>query len=156
MLFRPDCTWRPGGLLQRSAGDTFARRRTALDAACGDADGDTPPPVLRHRLLEQSFRLNSKAFMLTFHSRSLSMVKWPQFLLWVEVSRRGLRARRWAACVEESEHSKGRTASAGATATPVHHTHAHLWWTDGIGLRRRSTDDLVFDGARPRVDVCMC
>ena len=31
-----------------------------------------------------------------------------------------------------------------------------LWWTDGLGLRRRNTDDLVFDGVRPRVDVCTC
>ena len=34
--------------------------------------------------------------------------------------------------------------------------HAYFWWTDGVGLRRRSTNDLVFDGVRPRVDVCTC
>ncbi len=31
----------------------------------------------------------------------------------------------------------------------VFHTHAYLWWTDGLGLRRRNTDDLVFKGVRP-------
>ena len=33
---------------------------------------------------------------------------------------------------------------------------ADFWWTDGEGLRRRNTDDLVFDTVRPRVDVCTC
>ena len=31
-----------------------------------------------------------------------------------------------------------------------------LWWTDGVGFQRKNTDDLVFDGVRPRVDVCTC
>ena len=42
------------------------------------------------------------------------------------------------------------------TAPPQIMTTRCFWWTDGIGLRRRNTDDLVFDSVRPRVDVCTC
>ena len=39
----------------------------AAECEAGDAGCDAPTPVLRHRLLEQGFRLNSKAFMLRFN-----------------------------------------------------------------------------------------
>ena len=31
--------------------------------------------------------------------------------------------------------------------------HAYFYWADGVGLYRRNTDELVFEGVRPRVDV---
>ena len=125
---------------------------TASEEAC-DADCDPPPPLERHRLLEPGFRLNSKAFMLTFNSRSFVVETWPVFRSWVLDKRRELGARRWSACVEEPGHAQPGTHSHPAT---VYHLHAYLWWTDGVGLRRRNTDDLVFDAVRPRVDVCTC
>ena len=122
----------------------------ALAADDADADCEAAPPLLRHKLLEQGFRLVAKAFMMTFNSRTFSAATWPGFLRWVKERRHLLGARRWAACWELSEH-----AMAGAGGD-VFHGHAYLWWTDGVGLRRRNTDDLVFDGVRPRVDTCMC
>ncbi len=44
----------------------------AAECEAGDAGCDAPTPVLRHRLLEQGFRLNSKAFMLTFNCRAFT------------------------------------------------------------------------------------
>ena len=125
------------------------------DDADGDGvdghDGDAPPHVQRHRLLEVGFQLNSKAFMLTYNSASFGEATWPAFLAWVRGKRKELGASRWAACLEKSEHASG-----GAAAPARCHMHVYLWWTDGVGLRRRNTDDLVFHGVRPRVDVCTC
>jgi hypothetical protein len=116
------------------------------DAAdCGDGGEDGPLSCLsRHRVLDDGFRLESKAFMVTYNSRSFTLDTWPEFLAWVKDQRRRLGFRRWAACLEES------------AAPGVYHAHAYFWWTDGVGLRRRNTDDLVFAGVRPRVDVCTC
>ena len=122
----------------------------------GDADGDAPPPLARHRLLDEGFRLESKAFMLTYNSRAFAQATWPLFLAWVKERRRELGARRWAACFEESLNAQQPSAAGADGAPTVYHAHAYLWWTDGVGLRRRNTDELMFDGVRPRVDVCTC
>ena len=126
---------------------------SVLEAPDGE-DGDAPPPLTRHRLLDTGFQLNSKAFMVTYNSRSFTETTWLSFLGWLREKRRSLGARRWAACLEVSEQTS--SAAGAVCATKVFHTHAYLWWTDGQGLRRRNTDDLVFDGVRPRVDVCTC
>ena len=120
-----------------------------------DVDGDVPPPILRHKLFERGFQLNSKAFMLMSNSRLFTEGTWPAFLAWVRDKRRSLGARRWAACLEESQHAAPPPGTTTARLR-VFHAHAYLWWTDGQGLRRRNTNDLVFEGARPRVDVCTC
>ncbi len=119
-------------------------------------DPDTAPPLLRHRLLEPGFRLKSKAFMLTFNSKAFTEATWPLFLSWVGRKCRELGARRWAACLERSENSQQRSGPGIVADAPVYHTHVYFWWTDGEGLQRRNTDDLVFDGVKPRVDVCTC
>ena len=72
-----------------------------------DADGDAPPPLQRHRLFKPGFQLNTKAFMLTFNSESFTESDWPQFRKWVKDKRGELGARRWAACLEVSEHASG-------------------------------------------------
>lgn len=102
----------------------------------------------RHRVLKNGFVLKSKAFMLTFNSRTFTPDTWLAFLPWVRARAAELGARRWAACLEKSEHARG--------GCDVYHTHAYLWWTDGKGLYRRNTDDFVFQGVRPRVDLCAC
>ncbi len=124
------------------------------DVPGGDAGGTFP--VARHRVLDEGFRLESKAFMLTYNSRTFTTETSSLFLKWVKERRRALGARRWAACLEESLHAAPVPAAAGGSAPAVYHGHAYLWWTDGQGLRRRNTDDLVFQGVRPRVDVCTC
>ena len=50
---------------------TAAAAATVEGTMC-DTDGDAPPPLTRHRLLEDGFRLESKAFTLTYNSRSFS------------------------------------------------------------------------------------
>ena len=104
----------------------------------------------RHRVLDEGFRLQSKAFMLTYNSKEFTVGTWQRFLTWVKATARKLHARHWAACLEESQHARA------GTPAPVYHTHAYLWWTDGKGVRLRSTDELVFDNVRPRIDTCMC
>jgi len=84
-----------------------------------DADGDPPPPIQQHKLFEKGFQLNSKAFMLTFNSRSFTEDTWERFLGWVRDKQRSLGARRWAACLEES-----LAATALPGAPRVFHLHA--------------------------------
>ena len=133
-----------------------AAAATATPACDAEIDADTPPPLLRHRVLEAGFRLKSKALMLTFNSKAFIEATWPLFLAWLKGKARELGARRWAACLERSEHAQHSAAAGSGAAAPVYHTHAYLWWTDGEGLQRRNTKDLVFDGVQPRVDVCTC
>ena len=149
--------------LLASASAATAVAEDVLDDADGerapplldDDDGEGAPPLARHRVLDEGFRLNSRAFMLTYNSRSFSAATWPVYLKWVKERRRSLGARRWAACFEESLNAAG-LGHMGGGAPAVFHAHAYLWWTDGVGIRRRNTDDLVFNGVRPRVDVCTC
>lgn len=109
----------------------------------GDVDPEAPPVIERHRLLEAGFRLRSKAFMLTYNNKAFTQATWAAFEAWVRERCRSLGARRWAACIETSKNGR-------------HHLHAYLWWTDGLGLDRRNTDDFLFLNTKPRVDVCTC
>ena len=102
----------------------------------------------RHRVLQDGFIIQSKAFMLTYNSRHFTPDTWSAFLPWVRSRAQELGARRWAACLEKSEHT--------STGHAVYHTHAYLWWTDGKGIYRRNTDEFMFQAVRPRVDVCNC
>ena len=90
-------------------------REDGSDEASG---GSTTPtaPVQRHRILEDGFRLQSKAFMLTYNCRSFSTGTWGTFLRFVKVTAQRLQARRWAACLEESLSASGPSR--------VYHTHA--------------------------------
>ena len=127
-----------------------------LRPECSDA-GDPAPgyQLQRHRVLEEGFRLQAKAFMMTFNSRAFTIGTWGPFSTWVKAIARRLHARRWAACLEESQNAQP-LATDSAEPTAVYHLHAYLWWTDGKGVTRRNTDDFVFTGVRPRFDVCVC
>ena len=65
-------------------------------------DNAQPAPVLlqRHRVLDEGFRLQSKAFMLTFNSKEFTAGTWQPFRTWVKAKARKLHARHWAACLE--------------------------------------------------------
>ena len=120
------------------------------DAGGVDVDADPEPAVVpRHRILKVSFRLQSQAFMLTFHSNTFDLHTWEPFRNFVSDVARKYGARGWAACLEESQY-----ASRGAGDSQVFHTHAYFFWTDGIGLRLRDINVLAYSGVRPRVDVC--
>ena len=105
--------------------------------------------LVRHKVLQGGYILKSRAFMLTFNKRAWTPSKWEEFLEWVRGLQPTLGFRAWAACLEVSTH-----AASSAHAGDVVHCHAYFYWTDGVGLFRRNTDDLVFDGVNPRVDVC--
>ena len=121
-----------------------------------ERDTEVAPSIQRHRVLDEGFRIQSKAFMLTYNCRAFTPAVWTAFLRWVKDKRRELGARRWAACLEKSENAQPAAAGGAAGAGDVYHLHAYFLWADGEGLRRRNTDDLVFAGVRPRVDVCVC
>ena len=101
--------------------------------------------VQRHRVLDAGFRLEWKAFMLTFNGLAFNEATWPEFRDLAKSKSKDLGACRWAACIEKTEDAAAACASAGLDR---HHLHAYFWWTDGVGLRRRNADDLVFLEAR--------
>ena len=59
----------------------------------------------RHRVLDEGFRLQAKAFMLTYNCKDFTAATWERFLAWVRGTARRLKASRWAACLEESQHA---------------------------------------------------
>ena len=110
---------------------------------------ETPAMVPRHKCLQMCFRLESSAFMLTYHSDAFTLASWTEFQAHIEELARRFGARAWAACLETSEKSQRSLGDA-----PVFHTHAYMVWTDGVGLRLRGLDVLAFNSIRPRVDIC--
>jgi len=127
---------------QRQAGASKRRRLMSIDAA-GESRhlaGTTPawvanggvlsaplapaeevpappaaPVVARHKLLDASYVLKSKAFMLTYHSRAWTRATWARFETWLRRVRRELGARAWAGCLEVTPRSRGSTSTADAS-----------------------------------------
>ena len=119
------------------------------------ADGsDDTGVVVGHRTLQQefynkskgSFRLQSKAFMMTFNSLKFepTAALWTRFVGWVKDRCEKFRAKYWSCTMEESLHAHeiGRV-----------HLHAYWSWTSEKGVDHNNTDAWCFDGVRPRVDV---
>lgn len=119
------------------------------DAPGASATAQDVPALPRHRILQPGFVLKSKAFMLIFHSRDFSLATWPAFASWVKERAECLGARAWACCLEENnlEHA--------VDGVQRYHLHAYFYWTDGVGLFRRSLDDLKFQNLWPRVEKCL-
>ena len=63
---------------------------------------ETPSLVPHHQVLLTTFELKSKAFMLTYNSRSFKVEDWGRFLLFVKKLRKALGARAYAASLEQS------------------------------------------------------
>ena len=61
-----------------------------------------PPAVRMHRVLEPTFLLQSKAFMLTYNSSEITRSSWQPFRNFMASLQRQLGARGWAACLEVS------------------------------------------------------
>ena len=139
-----------GGKLTRdvlpAAGDSG--NTAPEDRAIVASDNEAEPSALPfHRVLDSGFRLRAKAFMLTYNSDAFTKKTWEDFRQHMRCLRRALNARAWAANWEESLEAQARA--------PRFHGHGYLFWTDGLGVNRRNTDDLVFRSVRPRVDVCV-
>lgn len=114
----------------------------------GDAEvAAARSPIELHRVLDASFVLRSKAFMLTYNSRKFTPASWIVFRGTMRRLHFAFKSKAWAANQEESLNA------AGAGDSKVYHMHAYFYWDDGVGLHRRNTNDLVFEGVRPRVDV---
>ena len=133
-----DAAWRwqeNGGRLE---GEFVPQPSPADDVAmdCPEANVDDTAVLPCHAAIRFGYRLQSKAFMLTYNSRSFSVTTWRSFRDFVEAKAKSLGARAWSACLEQSLHS----SAAGA----VFHMHAYFYWDDGEGVRLRNTDTFIF------------
>ena len=128
------------------------RLTDANDVQVVSDDAETAPLVGGHKVLITTFELKSQAFMLTYNSRHFTPDKWLAFRDHMKElhTRRGSKA--WSACMETSPHT---AHSSGEEVQPRYHTHGYLLWTDGIGYRSDTLNDLTFEGVRPRVDKCV-
>ena len=146
--------WRNnGGKLTRDVLPPATDPHVSADAMVPDSDHDAAVSSLpQHRVLDSSFRVASKAFMLTYNNPEFRATTWEAFLSHMRQLHRSLKARAWAANWEQS------LDAAGGAGEARFHGHGYLLWTDEVGLNRRNTDELVFrvpgHAVRPRVDVC--
>ena len=131
----------------RDAAKLYLDNGGRFSVALEEPDEEAPPAVPRHRVLQSAFELNSKAFMLTYNGLLIVPALWTAFRDFVVGLKDRFGARGWAACLEQSLHASGGV-------TDRHHLHAYLLWTDGVGVHCRDLVPFVFQGLRPRVDVC--
>ena len=101
--------------------------------------------VDRHRVLLPSFRLKSKAFMLTYNGPYITATSFDALKSFVVHLKTRFGARAWEACLEKSLHAEQATK---------HHLPAYLVWTDGAGVDIRDLDRFEFTGTHPRIDTC--
>ena len=113
-----------------------------------DEEEVLPPAVPRHRLLQPKFELKSKAFMLTYHSSRFSLSTWAGFETFMKTLKKKLGARAWSACLELTLHATDNSSE-------KFHLHGYLLWNDGIGVHCQDLAVFIFDGVRPRIDVCI-
>ena len=106
---------------------------------------DGTPPNARKK---KEFRLRSKAFMLTFNSVKFygDASTWETFMAWVRERAKVAHATQWSAAMEKSLHSADERRV---------HLHVYFSWLGpkATGVNARNTNDWVFAGVRPRVDV---
>ena len=111
-------------------------------------DEDVPSLVEGHRLLKPTFRLRSKAFMLTYNNREFKPTDWSDFRKFLCKLKKAFGARAWAAALEQSLQADGTSAQ------EVFHMHGYLLWLDGVGVDQRDLGPFHYKGVRPRVDTC--
>lgn len=155
-------------LLHDLSDESLDKLREARETWCSNGGADLPEivrptladgsdgtgVVVGHRTLQQafynnlkgSFRLQSKAFMMTFNSLEFEATEalWTRFVEWVKDRCKKFRAKFWSCTMEKSIHADeiGRV-----------HFHAYWSWTGERGVDHKNTDEWCFDGVRPRVDV---
>ena len=119
--------------------------------------GDDATLVPKHRVLLPNFRLQSRAFMVTYNSKQFTKETWCALRAFTQTTAQRLGATAWAACLEESLNAKhfpsGRITSK-TCPSPQFHGHAYYFWDGAERVRLHNTNDFVFAGVRPRVDVC--
>ena len=127
-----------------------ARSGAILEDVNGTEEDAAPSPVPGHRVLQATFTLKSKAFMLTHNSRGFTRDGWPAYRSWAERVGKLYGARAWAVCWEQSLDA----ATSANPAAEVFHGHCYFIWTDGVGIRLENLEPLEFQHVRPRVDRC--
>ena len=130
----------PEGISLREAGSGLATPEEGTPLAPG------------HKVLKCSFRLHSRAFMVTYNSAAFTLATWAAFEGWVIAFAQTHGARAWAACLEESTHAASLAGE--APAAQRFHLHAYFLWVDETGLSLKTLDTLRFENTHPRVDVC--
>ena len=105
--------------------------------------------IPRHKVLQASFNLRSRAFMVTYNSTTFTEATWGDFKKWAKTFAGRHGARAWAACLEESLNAEDTVSG-----QKRYHLHAYFIWVDDEGLKLESLDALYFQNVRPRVDVC--
>ena len=116
------------------------------------ADNVVEPFVPQHAVLIANFVLKSKAFMLTHNSRLFTADTWESYRAWAQQLFVDLKARAWAACLEESI----RASDVEPAGVLVYHGHVYLFWdNDGAGVHLENLEKLTFNGVKPRVDKCV-
>ena len=91
----------------RSAAKLYVDSGGSFSAPVLPEDHNTPSPVMRHRVLQPSYKLKSKAFMATYNSAQIEPSCWQRFQDFTIALKQKHGARAWAACLEESEHTCG-------------------------------------------------
>ena len=132
-------------------GGTLPEGMSLCDDSGLNVAPDASPAVPGHKVFQSSFRLHSRAFMLTYNNAGITPGIWDEFHTFVKSFARKHGARAWAACLEESLHAD---AEGCAPDGKRYHTHAYFIWTDDVGVWFSSLDAMCFGGMRPRVDVC--
>ena len=132
----------------RSSVEVYLANGGLFKAPLLDPDEVLPAKVGGHRVLRPGFELKSKAFMLTYNCFNFTPATWDAFLPYIKELRQKLGARAWSACLEQSLH-------ADSGAAERYHLHGYLLWTDGVGVHCENLDPLLFQGVRPRIDVCI-
>jgi hypothetical protein len=121
-----------------------------------DSQADTDGLVSAHRHVTQSFynasrkafRLQSKAFMLTFNSIVFvaSLECWKSFVAWFQERAEKFTATAWSCTMERS-----------LSSTEIGRVHFHCyfsWHKPGSqGIDHRTTDEWTYCSVRPRVDT---
>ena len=92
------------------------------------------------------FRLQARAFMLTFNSLlfAASPQEFVAFQAWVEDRKERFKATHWSATLETSQHAR----EAGRA-----HMHCYFSWHGTHRIDHRTLDAWCYKGVRPRVDV---
>jgi hypothetical protein len=119
---------------------------------------DEESMLARHKVLKAGFRLRSRAFMLTYNSRSFTEGDADRFEEQMKATAKKFSASAWAACWEETLHptpkKQGAPPAAAVQGPRVFHGHAYFFWRGGDELCFSNTDAFLFDTVHPRVDLC--
>ena len=118
--------------------------------------GNPAALLQKHKVLVSGYRLQSRAFMLTYNGDAICPDAWEEFRDFIKELATEMGATKWAACIEESLHATTpqRGPDGDEHEEPKFHAHAYFFWDGFDGVALRDTSRFCFDGILPRVDAC--